>query len=88
MKWCNVLKHIINVVLFLGEPGLAFSGSSQRIGDPSNGSFLDLSEQLSTCDPMPQELVKNAKDYQEKGDHLQVHYLPPESQSELIFYVC
>ncbi|XP_061449442.1 calsenilin isoform X4 [Rhineura floridana] len=28
VKWYNLLKHIIDVVLFLGERGLAFTGSS------------------------------------------------------------
>ena len=27
VKWCNVLKHIIDVVFFWWEGGLAFSGS-------------------------------------------------------------
>ena len=31
VKWCNVLKRIIEVVLFLGERDLAFSGSLHRI---------------------------------------------------------
>ena len=30
-KWYNILKRIIDVVLFLGERGLAFRGSTQRI---------------------------------------------------------
>ena len=32
-KWYNILKQIIDVVLFLGERGLAFRDSSQRVVD-------------------------------------------------------
>ena len=32
-KWYNILKRIIDVVLFLGECGLAFKGFSQHVGD-------------------------------------------------------
>ena len=36
-KWYNVLQCIINVILFLGERGLALHGTSQMIGDENNG---------------------------------------------------
>jgi len=39
-KRFNLLKIIIDIVLFLGEQGLAFRGSSQMIGDQRNGNFL------------------------------------------------
>lgn len=32
----NIMKRIIDVILFLGERGLAFRDSSQHIGDISN----------------------------------------------------
>ena len=84
VKWCNLLKRILDVVLFLGERGLAFSGSSHRIGDPNNGNFLGLIELLSRWDPLLQEHVNKVKEYQGKGERLQVHYLSPESQNEFI----
>ena len=84
LKWYNVLKRIIDVILFLGERGLAFSGSSHRIGDPNNGNFLGLIELLSRWDPILQEHVQKVKEYQGKGERLQVHYLSPESQNEFI----
>ena len=37
LKWYNILKQTIDVVLFLGEKDLP-----QRIGDKSNGNFLGL----------------------------------------------
>ena len=83
VKRCNFLKCIIDV-LFLGECGLAFSGSSHWIGDPNNGNFLGLIELLSRWDPILQEHVQRVREYQKNGECLQVHYLSPESQNEFI----
>ena len=44
------LKRIIDVTLFLGDRGLAFQDSSQRIGDTNNGNIFGLIELLSHCD--------------------------------------
>ena len=66
VKWCNVLKRIINVVLLLGERGLAFSGSSHRIGDPNNGNFLGQIELPSRWDSILQEYTLNVKDTRKK----------------------
>ena len=42
--WKALLHRILQVVLFLGERGLAFRGDSQRTGDPNNGNFLGILE--------------------------------------------
>ena len=63
------MQCIIDVVLFLGERGLAFSESSHRLGDPNNGNLQGLIELLSKWDPISQEHVQNAKEYLEKGEH-------------------
>ena len=39
-KWKMILARIIHIVVFLGERGLPFRGSSRRIGDIHNGNFL------------------------------------------------
>ena len=65
---------MIDVVLFVGERGLAFSLSSHRIGDPNNSNFLGLIELLSRWDPMLQEHVQNVNEYQ-KGECLLAYYL-------------
>lgn len=36
LKWREILKRITDVILFLGERGLAFRGSTQKIGHPDN----------------------------------------------------
>ena len=63
---------------------MAFSGSSHRIGDANNGYFLGLIEMLSMWDPMQYENVQYVREYKEKGERLQVHYLSPESKNEFI----
>ncbi|XP_013778022.1 uncharacterized protein LOC106462625 [Limulus polyphemus] len=51
-KWRNILTRIIDVIFFLGQRGLAFRGSSQRIGDIHNGHFLGIIELLANYDPV------------------------------------
>lgn len=43
-KWKEILRRILDVILFLGERGLAFRGSSNRVGDHDNGNFLGILE--------------------------------------------
>ena len=83
-KWKKILARIIDVVIFLGERGLPFRGSSQRIGDVHNGNFLGLIELLSHYDPLLQEHVTKIQASQERGERLQAHYLSASSQNEFI----
>ncbi|XP_004212056.3 zinc finger MYM-type protein 1-like [Hydra vulgaris] len=83
-KWSNILKRILDVILFLGERGLAFRGSSQRFGDVDNGNFLNLIELLSHWDSILKEHVLSVEESQRKGKRLQVHYLSADTQNEFI----
>ena len=83
-KWKKLLSRIIDVVIFLGQRGLAFCGSSLRIGDVDNGNFLGLLELVAHYDPIVEEHVTKVKVAQQKGERLQAHYLSPESQNEFI----
>ena len=78
------MKRIIDPTLFLGERGLAFQGSPQRIGDSNNGNFLCLIELLFHWDPILKEHALNVEESQKNGERLQVHYLSNESQTEFI----
>ena len=49
-KWKEILHRILHAILFLGEPGLAFRGDSNRLDDPNNGNFLGILELLSHYD--------------------------------------
>jgi len=61
-----LLQRILDVVMFLGERGLAFRGDSEKIGDTHNGNFLGIVELLARYDPLLQEHVGKVKSAQEK----------------------
>ncbi|XP_037775590.1 uncharacterized protein LOC119572557 [Penaeus monodon] len=82
-KWKQILARIIHVVVFLGERGLYFRGSSQRIGDIHNGNFLGLIELLAHYDRVLSEHVTKIQVSQEKGETA-AHYLSAASQNEFI----
>lgn len=82
--WKEIFQRLLSVVMFLGERGLAFRGTSERIGDPNNGNFLGLIELLSEFDPLLREHISKIKKAQEEGKRLQAHYLSKDSQNEFI----
>ncbi|XP_004212075.2 zinc finger MYM-type protein 1-like [Hydra vulgaris] len=41
-RWRQILRRVLDVILFLGERGLAFRGDSHLIGDLKNGNFLGI----------------------------------------------
>eukprot|EP00795_Rhopilema_esculentum_P000983 gene983-10755_t len=53
----NVTAANLDVVMFLGERGLAFRGDSEKIGDTHNGNFLGILELLARYDPFLQEHI-------------------------------
>ena len=81
-RWRDIL--ILSIILFLGERGLVFRGSSDKIGDPHNGNFLGLLELLANYDLILQEHLNKVKESQENGKKLQAHYLSYDSQNEFI----
>ena len=83
-KCYNILKRIIDVILFLGERSLAFWGASQRIGHSNNGNVLGLIELLSHGDPILKEHVLKVEGSQKKGERSHVHYVSNESQNKFI----
>lgn len=83
-RWRQLLKRLFDIVLFLGERGLAFRGHSSKLGDPHNGNFLGLVELLSHYDPVLAEHVAKVKKSQVNNQRLQVHYLSWEIQNDFI----
>ncbi|XP_029767240.1 glucose-6-phosphate exchanger SLC37A1-like [Terrapene carolina triunguis] len=77
--WRNVVKRMVDVVIFLSERNLAFRGSNEKLGDPSNGNFLGLFELLAKYDAVLSELLQRIK---KAETHVQ--YLSPQIQNELI----
>src|SRR6218665_862246 len=62
--WKDLLKRILALVLFLGERGLAFRGSSDKIDDSNNGNFLGIIQLLAQFDPVLEEHVAKVKQSQ------------------------
>ena len=82
--WKQILHRVLDVILFLGERGLAFRGDNQLIGDSRNGNFLGILELISHYNPILEEHLNKVKTSQNSKCRLQVHYLSPESQNEFI----
>ncbi|XP_065673958.1 zinc finger MYM-type protein 1-like [Hydra vulgaris] len=82
--WRKILERILDVILFLGERGLAIRGKSDLIGDSHNVNFLGLLELISHYDPILKEHVIKVKQSQDKGQRLQAHYLSNRSQNKFI----
>ncbi|XP_067142196.1 zinc finger MYM-type protein 1-like [Centruroides vittatus] len=55
--WRNVLKRVIDV-LFLNQRSLAFRGTNETLGSPSNGNFLGMIELLAKYDPFLKEHIE------------------------------
>ena len=82
--WRDLLKRILAVAIFLGERGLAFRGSSNKIDDNNNGNFLGIIQLLAQFDPVLEEHVSKVKQSQKTGQRFQAHYLSADSQNDFI----
>ena len=75
----SCFQRLVAIVQFLAERNLAFRGSIEIIGEPSNGNFLGLVELLAKFDPVMGEhlrCVTNAE--------IHDHYLGKRIQNEFI----
>uniref|UniRef100_A0A452GIL1 DUF4371 domain-containing protein n=1 Tax=Gopherus agassizii TaxID=38772 RepID=A0A452GIL1_9SAUR len=75
----NVVKRMVDVVIFLSKRNLAFRGSNEKRADPSNGNFLGLFELLAKYDNVLSKLLQRIKKAETP-----VQYLSPQIQNELI----
>jgi hypothetical protein len=57
--WQTVLQRVVETIRFLAERGLAFRGSDETIGSPSNGNYLGILELLSKFDPFLAEHINS-----------------------------
>lgn len=83
-KWREILKRIIHVILFLSERGLAFRGTSQKLGVLNNSNFLGIIELLSHYDSILKEHIEKVIESQKSGHRFSVHYLSSDLQNEFI----
>ena len=77
--WRNVLKRLIDIVIFLAERNLAFRGSNETLGLPHKGIFLELFELLAKWDPVLNELQNRIIGHISKK-----HYVSKDIQNEQI----
>ena len=83
-KWKEILKCILDVILFLAERNLPFRGSSSKVWDGDNGLFLGTLELLSKHNKLLEMHLRNVKQHQDSQRRMQAHYLSWTSQNEFI----
>eukprot|EP00918_Siedleckia_nematoides_P048111 GHVU01105364.1.p1 GENE.GHVU01105364.1~~GHVU01105364.1.p1 ORF type:complete len:141 (-),score=11.90 GHVU01105364.1:419-841(-) len=59
-----VVKRLIDVIVFLGERGLAFRGGSHLLGVSNNGNYLGMLDLLAKYDS---SLAQHIEQYANKG---------------------
>ena len=64
-RWRNILKRILDVILFLAERGLAFRGDEEKLDSVHNGNFLGFIEVLAKYDPVLDDHLKRVRRSQE-----------------------
>ena len=84
-RWRNILKRILDVILFLAERGLAFWGDEEKLGSVHNGNFLGFIDVLAKYDLVLDDHLKRVRRSQEVDKkRLQAHYLSNRSQNSFI----
>lgn len=78
-KWRNILKIIIDVILFCSKINLALRGTTEKIGDLNSGIFLQLIELISQYSPV---LAQHVQEVRQSNFH--TSYFSPTIQNEII----
>ncbi|XP_065651229.1 uncharacterized protein LOC136079421 [Hydra vulgaris] len=78
-KWRNILKVVIDSIMFCAKNNLAFRGCSNIIGEPNSGIFLNTIELIARYHHPLAEHITNVKLKQKS-----VSYISPQIQNELI----
>ncbi|XP_065658447.1 uncharacterized protein LOC136082958 [Hydra vulgaris] len=78
-KWRDILKVIVDAILFCAKNNLALRGSTEVIGEQNNGIFLNLIELISHYYPLVAEHVASIK-----AKKTTTSYFSPRIQNELI----
>ncbi|XP_064423027.1 zinc finger MYM-type protein 1-like [Latimeria chalumnae] len=76
-KWRTILKIIVDAVLFCAKNNLGLRGSTDMIGNPNSGIFLNLLELISKYNPQLASHIASHK----KGS---TTYFSPTTQNEFI----
>ena len=78
--WRQIVKRLIDVLIFLAERGLAIRGTDEVIGSAHNGNYLGIIELLAKYDTL---LASHIKDYANRGKG-HVSYLSSTICEELV----
>ncbi|XP_065650290.1 zinc finger MYM-type protein 1-like [Hydra vulgaris] len=78
-KWRDILKVIVDAILFCAKNNLALRGSTEVIGEQNSGIFLNLIELISHYYPLVAERVASVK-----AKKTTTSYFSPRIQNELI----
>lgn len=78
-KWRNILKIIIDVILFCSKNNLPLRGTTEKIGDSNSGIFLQLIEVISQYSPV---LAQHVQEVRQSNFH--TSYFSPTIQNEII----
>ncbi|XP_016661805.1 uncharacterized protein LOC103310064 [Acyrthosiphon pisum] len=78
-KWRNILRIIIDVILFCSKNNLALRGTTEKIGDLNSGIFLQLIELISHYSPILAQHV-----HEVKQSNFCTSYFSPTIQNEII----
>ncbi|XP_065665018.1 uncharacterized protein LOC101236624 [Hydra vulgaris] len=78
-KWRDILKVIVDAILFCAKNNLALRGSTEVIGEQNSGIFLNLIELISHYYPLVAEHVASVK-----AKKTTTSYFSPRIQNELI----
>ncbi|KAF4727051.1 hypothetical protein FOZ63_008292, partial [Perkinsus olseni] len=63
-KWRKILRRLLAITLFLASRGLAFRGSTTRIGETSNRNFMGSAELLAQFDDCMESHLDDIKQRQ------------------------
>ncbi|CAI6352725.1 unnamed protein product [Macrosiphum euphorbiae] len=78
-KWRNILRIIIDVILFCSKNNLTLRGSTEKIGDLNSDIFLQLIELISHYSPILTQYVQVVKQ-----SNFCTSYFSPTIQNEII----
>uniref|UniRef100_A0A2S2QTP2 Zinc finger MYM-type protein 1 n=1 Tax=Sipha flava TaxID=143950 RepID=A0A2S2QTP2_9HEMI len=79
VKWTNIIKVVVDVILYCAKNNLALRGNSEVIGEQNSGKFLNTIELISHYNPIIADHISNIK--LNKGT---VSYFSPQIQNEII----
>lgn len=80
-RWREILKRIVEIILYLAEHYIAFRGTSCKLFTPNNGNFLGLVQLLGKFDGV---MMDHLRPFMETERERSVHMLSPSIQNEFI----